>query len=93
MRIRIGLHSGSVIVGNVGAPGRVNYTLIGETVNLAQRLEQLGHDFQQAGADCVILASAAVVAHLPPEIPRQALGDQSVRGMGSIAVYRLGASS
>ncbi len=40
VRLRIGIHTGPAIVGNVGAPGRINYTLIGDTVNTAQRLEQ-----------------------------------------------------
>lgn len=92
VRIRIGLHTGPAIVGNVGAPGRVNYTLIGEMVNTAQRLEQLGRAFDDGQASCIVLASAALVAHLPPEIPRQALGDQTLKGMGDIAVYRLGES-
>ena len=89
VRIRIGLHTGLAIVGNVGAPGRVNYTLIGDTVNAAQRLEQLGKSFDD-GTDCIVLASAALVAHLPPDIPRQAVGDQTLRGMGIFEVYRLG---
>jgi class 3 adenylate cyclase/HAMP domain-containing protein len=90
VRIRIGLHTGPAIVGNVGAPGRVNYTLIGDTVNAAQRLEQLGHAFDDGVSDCTVLANAATVDHLPPEIPRQALGDQTLRGMGIFEVYRLG---
>ncbi|MFI5016752.1 MAG: adenylate/guanylate cyclase domain-containing protein [Dongiales bacterium] len=89
VRIRIGLHTGLAIVGNVGAPGRVNYTLIGDTVNAAQRLEQLGKSFDD-GTDCIVLASAALVAYLPPDIPRQAVGDQTLRGMGIFEVYRLG---
>ena len=89
VRIRIGLHTGLAIVGNVGAPGRVNYTLIGDTVNAAQRLEQLGKSFDD-GTDCIVLASAALVAHLPHDIPRQAVGDQTLRGMGIFEVYRLG---
>ncbi|HEX4568837.1 MAG TPA: adenylate/guanylate cyclase domain-containing protein [Dongiaceae bacterium] len=93
VRIRIGLHTGPAIVGNVGAPGRVNYTLIGDTVNAAQRLEQLGHAFDDGISDCILLASAATVAHLPAEIPRQALGDQTLRGMGIFEVYRLGTVS
>jgi class 3 adenylate cyclase len=90
IRIRVGLHSGSAIVGNVGAPGRVNYTLIGDTVNAAQHLEQLGKSFEDGVSDYTILASAAVIAHLPPDIPRQPLGDQTLKGMGIFEVYRLG---
>ena len=45
IRVRIGLHSGPVVVGNIGAPGRVNFTVVGDTVNIAQRFEQLGKEF------------------------------------------------
>ena len=47
IRLRIGLHSGPVVVGNIGAPGRVNYTVVGDTVNVAQRFEQLGKEFMR----------------------------------------------
>ncbi len=90
VRIRIGLHSGPAVVGNVGAPGRVNYTLIGDTVNAAQRLEQLGHQFDDGAADCVVLASAAVMAALGGEVPCRPLGRQALRGVGVFEVYRLG---
>ncbi|MGP1395610.1 MAG: adenylate/guanylate cyclase domain-containing protein [Inquilinaceae bacterium] len=38
-RLRIGLHSGSAIVGNIGFPGRIDYTLVGDTVNIAERTQ------------------------------------------------------
>ena len=42
VRVRIGLHSGPAVVGNIGAPDRVNYTIVGDTVNDAQRLSRSG---------------------------------------------------
>ena len=91
VRLRIGIHSGPAIVGNIGAPGRINYTVIGDTVNVAQRLEQLGKQFDTGAGDAIVLLSAAAAALLPADFPRQRLGDHALRGRDeNTEVFRLG---
>jgi adenylate cyclase len=43
--VKIGLNSGPAVIGNVGAPKRYNYTAVGETVNIAARLEGVPEDY------------------------------------------------
>lgn len=45
LSLRIGISSGTILAGNVGGGKRLNYTVLGNTVNLASRLEGLNKDF------------------------------------------------
>lgn len=80
IRIRIGIHKGPALVGNIGAPGRINYTLVGDTVNIAQRLEQLGREFDDGSADAVIVISGELARALPPGAPLIDRGEQVLHG-------------
>jgi class 3 adenylate cyclase len=90
VRLRIGIETGTAIAGNIGAPGRVNYTLVGDSVNLAQRFEQFGKVIDDHESDAVIVISADVAAMLPPELPVQPLGEHLLPGRShEIPLYRL----
>lgn len=92
IRIRIGLHSGPVTVGNIGAPGRINYTIIGDNVNLAQRLEQLGKQATDPSSkrSVTTLLTEVTARQLTAKHELDDLGEQTVRGRsGKIRVYRL----
>ncbi|MBD1545141.1 adenylate/guanylate cyclase domain-containing protein [Roseibium aggregatum] len=79
VHIRIGLHGGALVVGDIGAPSRVNYTVIGDTVNVASRLESLGREVDPT-AEVIILASREFGDSLPGGIGFTRLGEQKVKG-------------
>jgi adenylate cyclase len=89
VRVRIGVHTGPLVVGNIGAPSRVNYTVIGDTVNTAQRLESLGKEVTHRG-DVIILISEATASQLPAELETKSLGTFEVKGKSkTVDVYQL----
>ena len=89
LRLRLGLHTGTALVGNIGARERLNYTLVGDTVNVTQRLEQLGKEVAPT-EPIVILASASTATHARGLCTVEPLGPRQLRGRGeTVEVFRL----
>ena len=84
--MRIGLHTGPVSVGNVGFAGRMDYTIVGQTVNVAQALEQSGR--QVIGqSEVIILVSDATAGLAGEGLSFDPCSD--VRAGGSLQAFRL----
>jgi len=74
IHIGVGLHAGEVVRGNLGAGHRKQWTVIGDTVNLASRMESMTKALERD-----ILFTAPVAAQLPAA-QAEPLGEHEVRG-------------
>lgn len=89
LHIKIGLHSGPLTVGNIGAQTRMNYTVIGDTVNVCARIEALAGAHTN-GRPATILVSSDVVDAVGGAFDFEPIGDQHVKGREQpVSVLRL----
>jgi PAS domain S-box-containing protein len=81
LRCRVGIHTGYCTVGNFGSEDRMDYTMVGGTVNLASRLE---HEAPPGG----VLISFETYAHVKDAVRCEARGHVQVKGIAQpVATY------
>ncbi|MEO0489911.1 MAG: adenylate/guanylate cyclase domain-containing protein, partial [Cyanobacteria bacterium J06659_2] len=73
--VGIGIHTGNVVAGNMGSADRINYAVVGDTVNTCKRIESLTRDKPNA-----VLISAPVYQKVQDLVVTRDLDIQAVRG-------------
>jgi adenylate cyclase len=89
VRIRLGIHMGPVVVGDIGTPNRINYTIVGDAVNATQRLESLGKTVDP-DAEAIALVREEIVAAALDGFQFIERGEHVVKGkQQSLKVFQL----
>ncbi len=79
IKMRIGISAGDVIAGNLGSKDRFNYTVIGDAVNRAARLEQKNKQWKTQ-----ILMDASIADHLPDETGVRFIEETQLQGQAAM---------
>ncbi|HET7463450.1 MAG TPA: adenylate/guanylate cyclase domain-containing protein [Longimicrobium sp.] len=83
MGVGIGINCGDAVAGNMGSPGRLNYTVLGESVNIASRL------CDQAGPGQILVVEP-FLAQLETAVDAEPLGPRSFKGISApLQVYTI----
>ena len=93
MRVRVGIHSGPMVAGAVGSERRSQYTVLGDTPNVASRLEGFEKEKAEFGGRdgwCRVLLSGATAALLGGGYGLEKIAETPVRGRaGTLGIFRL----
>jgi class 3 adenylate cyclase len=92
LHIRMGMATGPVVAGTLGTTTRMKYTTLGDTVNVASRLENLGRDRKLTMDPHPILISEETAKCLDQEFQFQKVGEIAIKGrVGTPNVYSVSA--
>ncbi len=89
-RLKISIHCGPLIVGNIGAPGRINYTVVGDTVNTCSRIQDLCVQADDGKSAAIILVSDEITHATDNGFQFEPAGSFQVKGKSMpVNVFRL----
>lgn len=87
--MRIGIFSGPVVAGLLGSSQRMKYTTVGDTVNIAARLENYDKDFAKETL-CRILIGESTLGYLDGRFKTQRVGEATLRGkIEKVTIHRV----
>jgi adenylate cyclase len=78
--ISIGINTGNVVVGNMGSSNHLNYTVMGDPVNLAARLQMITREYDQPGQPCRLIISHHTYGQVKEQFKVRPLGEVVLKG-------------
>jgi adenylate cyclase len=88
VQMRVGIFTGETVVGSLGGKNRLEYGVIGDSVNIASRLESCAKERQVEG--CRILIAEETLTHLQGQFQIESWGAMALRGkQQAVEVYRV----
>jgi adenylate cyclase len=93
VEMRIGIFTGPVVGGSLGSSQRLKYTTVGDTVNIASRLESFDKDLADpdlADSPCRILIGETTLQYLDHQFQTKRVGEANLKGKDEkVTIYRV----